>query len=70
MSVFDDLKDLIDKNNDGKIDKADLDAYIGDGSEATQDIVAALKEKADTNDDGTIDGADLASLKNLFSDTN
>ena len=63
MSVFDDLQKLADKNGDGKIDKADLDAYIGDSSEQAGKIVADLKKKADANSDGKIDMSELNGVK-------
>lgn len=56
MSLFDDLKAKADINNDGKINKEDLEALR---SGENSSIIDSLKEKADMNDDGKLNLDDL-----------
>ena len=49
MGLFDELKAKADMNNDGKIDKADLD-HLNNGENSS--MIDNLKAKADTNNDG------------------
>ena len=50
--TVDQLKDIADKNNDGKVDMADFNQ---------------AKDTADVNDDGTVNKEDLSAAKDKFS---
>ena len=59
MSIFDDIKEKADANEDGKITKDDLEALKGGNHD---EVLDQLKSKADANSDGKLDLADLQDL--------
>lgn len=60
MSVLDDIKAKMDANDDGKLNKDDLEDLKQKGLD--QDIVTQLKVRADQNGDGKVDLADLKAV--------
>lgn len=62
MSLLDDLKSKADKNDDGRLDKDDLESLKnGDGNHDTW--LDKLKDKADQNGDGKVGMDDFSGLK-------
>jgi len=59
MGLFDELKAKADMNNDGKIDKADLD-HLNNGENSS--MIDNLKAKADTNNDGKLSFDDIKGI--------
>lgn len=59
MNIIDKLQNLADRNQDGKVSKADLDSMKG---EHDSSVINSLKMKADLNGDGRLSMDDIKSM--------
>lgn len=58
MSLIDDIKAKMDKDGDGKLNKADLDTF-NDNDGKNKSMIERLKAIADQNDDGRLSMDDI-----------
>ncbi len=58
-SIIDKLKDKADRNDDGKVSKADLEHMRNSSNSG---LIDSLKAKADVNNDGGLSMEDIKSL--------